>query len=100
MLFRSLRHAEQRVANLRQRLDDLAQHLLPQPQRLLERLRNQAASLAGKLDSLSPLRVLSRGYAVVQRASDGAVIDSVKKVEPKDELRVRVADGEFKAVVI
>ncbi len=95
----ALRHPEQRVAMLRQRLDDLSQRLMPQPSRLLERLKNRAGALAGKLDSLSPLRVLDRGYSVTRRAEDGALVDSVSKVKSGDLLRTRVADGEIESIV-
>ncbi len=96
----ALRHPEQRVAMLRQRLDDLTQRLMPQPGRMLERLKNRAGALAGKLDSLSPLRVLNRGYSVTRRAADGALVDSVKKVAAGETIRTRVADGEFDSVVM
>jgi exodeoxyribonuclease VII large subunit len=84
---------------LRQRLDDLAQRLRPLPVRTVASLRDKTAALAGKLDSLSPLRVLERGYSVTRRAEDGALVDSVAKVKTGDRLVTRVADGEIESTV-
>jgi len=46
-----------------------------------------------RLEALSPLAVLARGYAVVTRKSDGGVIFRV--AQASDEMKVRVSDGEF-----
>jgi exodeoxyribonuclease VII large subunit len=51
------------------------------------------------LVALSPLEVLKRGYAVVNRSRDDRLVDSVKKVKMGDELQVRVSDGSFNAKV-
>lgn len=96
----ALRHPEERVAMLRQRLDDLSQRLIQQPGRIVERLKQRAGGLAGKLDSLSPLRVLERGYSVTRRVKDDVLIDSISKVSPGERLRTRVADGEIESEVI
>ncbi len=52
-----------------------------------------------RLQALSPLGVLQRGYAVVTRKADGALIQSISQVAPGDGLSVRVRDGEFEARV-
>ncbi|HLX61608.1 MAG TPA: exodeoxyribonuclease VII large subunit [Planctomycetota bacterium] len=95
----ALRHPEQSPAMLRQRLDGLAARLYPQPERLLRRLRDKSAALSAQLDSLSPLRVLTRGYSVTRKV-DGTLVDSVKKVARGDKLRTRVADGEIDSQAI
>jgi exodeoxyribonuclease VII large subunit len=53
--------------------------------------------LAGKLDSLSPLAVLSRGYALVWD-ENGRLVRRPEDVSPGDALRIRVAGGELEAV--
>ncbi len=56
------------------------------------------ASGAQLLDSLSPLRVLDRGYAVVY-GENGQVARSVKALAPGDTIQVCLADGKAKAAV-
>ena len=46
-----------------------------------------------RLEALSPLAVLTRGYAVVTRKDDGSVVSRV--AQASDEMKVRVSDGEF-----
>lgn len=56
------------------------------------------AALAGKLDALSPLGVISRGYALAERY--GKVVTRVKDISVNDEISVRLSDGTLKAKVI
>lgn len=73
------------VALASQRLSAAGTALLSEPRRML-------AVQAGRLDALSPLAVIARGYAM---ATDGAghVVSSVEAVAPGDRLDVRVSDG-------
>lgn len=63
-------------------------------QALLARRRQQLAVLAGRLDAMSPLRVLGRGYAVAFDAAGRALRDAAD-AKPGDALRVRLAKGEL-----
>ena len=54
--------------------------------------RERFARLAAALDALSPLKVLSRGYALTTDGA-GRVLASVSGVEPGDNVTVRLADG-------
>ena len=54
--------------------------------------------VASKLDGLSPLGTLSRGYAVAKDAS-GAVVKSTNQVKSGDSMTVRVSDGEINTIV-
>jgi exodeoxyribonuclease VII large subunit len=91
----SLRYSspERRLRSERQRADDLARRALSA---LHHRTRLQSARVDGmarRLEALSPLAVLARGYAVVTRKNDGSVISHVAEADA--EMRVRVSDGEF-----
>ena len=46
---------------------------------------------------LNPLHVIRRGYSVVEKA--GTAVRSVQELAAGDEVRVRLADGSFDAVV-
>jgi exodeoxyribonuclease VII large subunit len=58
----------------------------------LERRRSAIAAAAGKLDALSPLATLHRGYSVA-RSESGAVLRSVQDFEPGQSFELRVRDG-------
>lgn len=53
--------------------------------------------LAGRLDAMSPLKVLSRGYAIVTK--DGHAVRAATEVKPGDALAVRVGAGSFAVTV-
>lgn len=55
------------------------------------------AHLSAQVRALSPAATLARGYAVVQRADDAAVVRSPDDVGVGEAVRVRVAEGEFAA---
>jgi exodeoxyribonuclease VII large subunit len=57
------------------------------------------AALSGRLDSLSPLAVLGRGYALVRRSRDGAIVRTAKQLERGERLAIRVAEAQLEAVV-
>ncbi len=56
-------------------------------------LRLQLATLAGQLESLSPLAVLGRGYSLTQHAQTGRLVRSIRDIRPGHELQTRVTDG-------
>lgn len=51
-----------------------------------------------KLDAMSPLKVLTRGYSVVKNA-DGGIVSSVRQVEDQQRIQITVTDGDIEAVV-
>lgn len=53
--------------------------------------------LAGRLQSLNPLQILVRGFAVVSR-DDGAIVRNPAQMPPGTALRIRLAEGEAAAV--
>ena len=56
-------------------------------------------ALTAKLDAMSPLKVLTRGYSMVQN-EEGAVIRSVSQVEPGERITVSLSDGMVSATVM
>ena len=55
-------------------------------------------SLTGKLEALSPIKILDRGYALVFD-SNGVLIKDSAHVTRGDQVSVRVSNGTFKAEV-
>jgi exodeoxyribonuclease VII large subunit len=63
----------------------------------LSRARGDLAPLAAHLAQLSPLKILDRGYAIVER--DGKIVKTPADAPQDCEIQVRVAQGRFKARV-
>jgi len=66
-------------------------------ERLATERRSRLAMLGAQLDSLSPLAVLGRGYAVARRLDDGRIVREAGDVRVGDRLTVRVASAEIVA---
>ena len=84
MMPRLLRGRDE-TAELRQRLDEAVR-------RQLETRRRGVETLMGKLDALSPLRVLQRGYAVA-RDHQGRVLTEARGVTPGTAFRLLLSQG-------
>jgi len=64
-----------------------------------QRARSRLTALAGRLDSLSPLGVLDRGYALVRRQRDGVILRAANQLDRGERLVIRLAEAEIEAVV-
>ena len=73
-------------------LDHAQRDLVSAAEDVVQTHRNQFARQAAKLDALSPMKVLSRGYAVAFQHS-GKAIRSVSDAEPGDKIRIMLNDG-------
>ena len=60
--------------------------------------KEQYVKLISKLDALSPLKTLSRGYSIVEE--NGKTISSVKKLKIGDNIDIKLSDGNAKAEVM
>jgi exodeoxyribonuclease VII large subunit len=65
----------------------------------LDRGSDELSHTLARLRALSPAATLHRGYAIVQRSGDGAVLRDPGEVAPGDALRLRLAGGELAATV-
>ena len=61
--------------------------------------RQRFIANVGKLDAMSPMKVLTRGYSMVAK-EDGTIVRSVRDVKPREPIAVRVSDGTIVATVI
>lgn len=65
----------------------------------VSKYRQRFVAQTAKLDAMSPLKVLTRGYAVATTQS-GSIIRSATEVSPGDQITVRVSDGSIHANVV
>ena len=67
--------------------------------RMLDTRRRRFGELAARLDALSPLAVLGRGYALARRTQDERIVRRAADVAVGDELEVQLGEGAIGAVV-
>lgn len=120
MLKQKLQHAGQRLVDPKRRLQDLSircdeleqrlsmalerqierkkgrvqliENRLPAPMhRLVQRKQARLGELAAKLDAISPLKVLDRGYSIVSKGAE--VVRSIDSLKTGDQLQIRFAQG-------
>ena len=80
------------VQDKRLQLDYVQQKLLTAANAQWQEEQRRFAALAAKLDALSPLKVLGRGYAMA-RTEDGAVLRTAAQVQSGDTIHLRLAQG-------
>ncbi len=83
----------------RKALELLQNRLTSAQNRNVAKARQRFVAQISKLDAMSPLKVLTRGYAMVAK-EDGTIVRSVFDVKPREPIAVRVSDGTIVASVI
>jgi len=109
-----LRHARQRLHVLaqspalvsptgyleqrQQSLEHLKSRLIGAQMQQIQRKKQRYIGNTAKLDAMSPLKVLTRGYSIVS-ADDGTIVRSVRQTAPGREVQVTLSDGSLRATV-
>jgi exodeoxyribonuclease VII large subunit len=83
------------MAAIRRRLTAVDGRLSAAAVRGRDRADARFRILAGRLNNLSPLAVLARGYAVCWNEDRTAIVRTATGVAPGDRVRVTLADGEI-----
>jgi exodeoxyribonuclease VII large subunit len=91
-------HPSARLASLREALVRLEQRAIRATHAQVGREQGRLGTLAGRLDGMSPLKVLSRGYSLAYGPTGHLVLDAAA-LSPGDSVRVRLARGAFTASV-
>ena len=94
----ALRSPEGYLLQRKKALELLKNRLLAAQNQQINAKTRCFVALTAKLDAMSPLKVLSRGYAMTQ-LTDGQIVRSVHDVAPGDQIRVTLEDGHFFASV-
>ncbi|MBQ2785586.1 MAG: exodeoxyribonuclease VII large subunit [Oscillospiraceae bacterium] len=82
----------------RKDLEILSHRLTGAQSRALDRESQRFVSLTAKLDAMSPLKVLSRGYAIAQ-GEDNTTLRSTEQIKIGDNIRISFNDGKISATV-
>lgn len=73
-------------------------YILQKPYQILDKKSNKYLQLVSKLETLSPLLTLQRGYTMTKK--DKKIISSSKSLKKKDQIEIEFSDGNIKAEVI
>ena len=98
-LTRRLRSPRQQLLLWQQRHADLVRRLDRSMARRQQETEGRLATLAGRLDLLSPLRTLERGYAIAFAEKTGKAVLDAGTLARGDRLRLRFARGRASATV-
>ncbi len=88
-----LRQPLDKVYQLRMMLDINYKYLCKNIESRVKKLREKLANNASRLNSLSPLSVLSRGYCLAAKADSSSVIKSITQVCKNDRIDIKLIDG-------
>jgi exodeoxyribonuclease VII large subunit len=96
---RALRRPQALIGDRAQRADELLDRMNAAMDSKLERLENKLTGTADRLEALSPLRVLERGYSITFDAR-GDVLRDAEQVRRGDRIRTRLHSGELRSKVM
>ena len=80
-----LQPSQQRVVQNQSMLSQLGSQLT-------QRFQNQAALVTSRLNDLSPLKTLERGWSIAKN-DEGSIVNSINQVKPNDQLYITMMDG-------
>lgn len=87
------------LERLQQRLDDTSALLQARMEHILSLQKERLKGIAMRLHTLSPLLTIARGFAVVRRESDLALVNRTHQVNIGDDITIQVSDGQIHAHV-
>ncbi|MBQ5711937.1 MAG: exodeoxyribonuclease VII large subunit [Oscillospiraceae bacterium] len=79
-------------------VQNIEQRLSANMMRIIDRKKQGFLSSTAKLDAMSPLKVLTRGYAMVQQ-EDGSLLRTVKQVKEGETITISLSDGTLSGAV-
>ena len=78
-------------------IDNLLKRLESSMKIKQEKSKNKYIEIVSKLDALSPLKTLSRGYSITEK--NGKIIKSRNELEKGDKIEIKFIDGIKKALI-
>ena len=91
---------KEKIHHMKEKVKGLQEKIILQKIHHLNEKKTQLNILAGKLDSLSPLAILKRGYSVCRKLPNLQVITDAKQLGPKDLITIKLFHGEIISEVI
>ncbi|KJD52719.1 exodeoxyribonuclease VII large subunit, partial [Bacillus amyloliquefaciens] len=91
-------HPEEQLKQARKRHEEQTVRLKRNMDVQLKQIHSQFQTVLGKLNALSPLQVMERGYSLTYKENE--LIKSIEQVHEKDEIRVTLNDGTLTCEVL
>jgi exodeoxyribonuclease VII large subunit len=88
-----LQRPRQRVERMKLFVSQIRRDLEQNLRHSLAMKRSTVKGLMGKLDSLSPLAILQRGYSITRKLPSLRIVRRVSQVKPGDQVEVRLFQG-------
>jgi len=83
----------ERINQYRQTVDELKRSIIAEVTHLVALQRKSVQALKGKLDALSPLAILERGYSIASKLPEEKIVRSIQDISVGDALKVLFKDG-------
>ena len=80
------------------KMDSYIKQLENSINKIKEKNKNKYIEFVSKLDTLSPLKTLTRGYSIIEK--EGKIVKSIIDLQAEDEISIRLRDGEKQAKII
>ncbi len=89
----------ERLANYMQYIEDMARQKRRNFEKILQTRTSAFIACTGKLDAVSPLGTLSRGYSITLKLPEKIPVCSISDIERNDEIQILVKDGKIECSV-
>ncbi len=83
------------VFQYQQELDDLAEKLALRGDYILKFKKELLNTLIGKIEALSPLAILKRGYSITMKEKDGTIVKDAEMLKKGDLIKTKLDKGEI-----
>ena len=88
-------HPEEIYSQIQQDIDYYLEKIISRCGHFLDFQSERLNSIAGKLDVLSPLNILARGYSITYKLPENEILKSIAQVTMKDKVKVKLHRGEI-----
>jgi len=88
-------HPEELYSQFQQDIDYYLEKIISRCTHFLDFQKERLNSIAGKLNVLSPLNILARGYSITYKLPENEILKSIAQVTMKDKVKVKLHRGEI-----
>jgi exodeoxyribonuclease VII large subunit len=87
------------VIQMQQRIDDLRKDMSVSIEHVVDMSGEKLSRITGKLEALSPVSILGRGYSITKKLPEGFIVKEAISLKPGDCIETRLGQGKFKSRV-